>query len=131
MLFNSFQFLLVFLPLALIGFYAVAAFSRLWLALVWLVVSSLVFHAYWKASYTWLFVGSITANYAIGWLCLQGGPLRSALHRKLALIGGITFNLGLLAYFKYASFIAEFVWQTSGFFVDLGRITLPLAISFY
>lgn len=136
MLFNSFEFLLCFLPVVLIGFYVLARARNLSLVLVWLVGSSLLFHGYWKASYTWLFVVSIGANYLFGLACrptkgLQETVRRTALRRKLAIVLGVIFNIGLLAYFKYAMFFSEVILHATGVFINVGDIILPLAISFY
>lgn len=131
MLFNSFEFLLLFLPITLIGFYLLARLGSLWLVLTWLIVCSLFFHGYWKASYTWLFVVSIIANYFIGRACL---PSRSPWwqHGRIwALVSGLVLNLGLLAYFKYAGFLADILVQLGGPYINVGEIVLPLAISFY
>jgi len=131
MLFNSFEFLLLFLPVTLIGFYALARIGSLWVVLAWLIACSLFFHGYWKASYTWLFVVSIVVNYFMGLACLPSqsrGPRHS---RTWVLVAGLAFNLGLLGYFKYAGFLADMVARFGGPFMDVGEIVLPLAISFY
>jgi len=44
---------------------------------------------------------------------------------------GVAVNLGLIAYFKYAGFLAGAANQMFGTRIDLGEITLPLAISFF
>jgi|SRR5262245_18807229 len=130
MLFNSFEFLLLFLPAVALGFYLIAQFQRLAPVLLWLIACSLVFHGYWKASYTWLFVTSMAANYCIGqvfWLCREA----STFVRKSVLIIGIGFNIALLGYFKYAFFFAEILRDVTGYQWESGEIILPLAISFY
>ncbi len=127
MLFNSFGFLLLFFPITLLGFYSIAMLQSLRLAQCWLILCSLIFHAYWKASYTWLFILSMVINYGFGLICRVSA-------KRLALIGlisGIIFNLVLLAYFKYAGFLGNLVLITSGYYINVGEITLPLAISFY
>lgn len=132
MLFNSFEFLLLFLPVTVLGFYLLAKVGRLPLVLVWLILCSLFFHGYWKASYTWLFVISIVVNYQFGLACLPSAlGDKGRRYRKAAIVGGISFNLGLLGYFKYVGFFADIVWQVSGRFFEVGEIVLPLAISFY
>ncbi len=129
MLFNSFEFLLLFLPITLLGFYVLARFGNLKVVLVWLILCSLFFHGYWKASYTGLFVVSIVVNYCFGRICQ---PSRFGDRtRKIAVILGVAFNLLLLGYFKYAGFFALAFWQLSGKYIEIGDIVLPLAISFY
>lgn len=124
MLFNSYVFLFGFLPAALAGFYLLR-----WLApatvVGWLLLSSLVFYGYWDIWNVPLLVGSIVVNYAIGLRLAVDGPARRPL-----LICGLVFDLGLIAYFKYAAFVAWNVSALSGwsFAVHVG---LPLAISFF
>jgi len=64
MLFSSWQFIFVFLPIAVAGFFAIPARAqvvRKW----WLLATSLVFYAYWKVEYVPLLLFSIGFNYAI------------------------------------------------------------------
>lgn len=130
MLFNSFEFLLLFLPLTLLSFYALARLGNLKVVLVWLILCSLFFHGYWKASYTRLFVVSIVVNYCFGRVCEPSRYGESK--RKIAVMIGVAFNLLLLlGYFKYAGVFAEAFWQISGKYIEMGDVILPLAIFFY
>lgn len=129
MLFNSFEFLLVFLPIVLVGFFVLGRVAGLASALVWVIVCSLIFHGFTHASFTSIFVFSIVVNYGFGALCGNDVPSRRA--RFWFLTAGICFNLGLLGYFKYAGFLASTYWHLTGHFIDVGDIALPLAISFY
>lgn len=127
MLFNSFEFLLLFLPVSLLGFFLIGRLGNVKFALTWLITCSLLFHGYWKASYTWLFVVSIITNYWMG-LAIES---TKGVWRIRMLVGGLIFNLGLLGYFKYSGFFANVVSALGGPFVNVGEIILPLAISFY
>ena len=124
MLFNSYIFLLVFLPSAVISFYALNRLSRT-LAILSLVAFSLVYYAYWNAAYVPLLLATVPVNYALGRRIQAAAGRRRA--ARLLLILGVAGNLGLLAYFKYAHFIAGLVGMAGG----IGSIVLPLAISFY
>jgi hypothetical protein len=128
MLFNSYEFLVIFLPLVVAAFYLLGRLGSLTVALLWLVVASLLFHAYWKASYTWLFVGSMAVNYLFG---LAFRHVRSAIARKGLVTAGIVFNLALLGYFKYAGFLSDLMSDLLSVEWNFGTIVLPLAISFY
>src|SRR5262245_33254791 len=130
MLFNSFEFLLFFLPAVTAGFYLLARYRRLAPALLWLIGCSLVFHGYWKASYTWLFVASMLINYGLGLIFWNLAEARTFL-RKAVLFIGIGANIAILGYFKYASFFAEIVRDVTGRLWEPGEIIVPLAISFY
>lgn len=118
MLFNSAQFLFLFLPVAVAG-YLLLLRRHTEASIWWLLLASLVFYSAWNSLLLPLLIGSIVANYLIVlWMT------RSR-HRTAILVGGLVFNLGLLFYFKYAGFVAGAVgisWQA---------VVLPLGISFF
>lgn len=127
MLFNSWNFIVHFLPVTIAGFYLLP--SR-WLTprKLWLLLASLYFYAYWKIDYLPLLLGSILFNYAIA-----EGMIRShasVMARRL-LTAGIAGNLLLLSYFKYTNFAVHVF--SAVIQKDLGHfnIILPLAISFF
>lgn len=134
MLFNSYSFLFVFLPIALAGFFAL---RRQTARLVFVVVASYVFYAYAEWWFPALMVGSTTISYAGGLLVARTPPGRS---KKMYLGLGLVGALSLLAYFKYAEFLAG---QTSALVATITGtglpslkelthgILLPAGISFY
>jgi alginate O-acetyltransferase complex protein AlgI len=130
MLFNTFAFFLVFLPIALAGYFFLSKFS-IRLSIGFLLIASVVFYIYWNVAFLPLLLGSVATNYAVGrWITRkkEAGNTRGA---KLALILGLTFNLGLLGIFKYLDFvIANVVWLTGADIKPLG-IVLPIGISFF
>jgi alginate O-acetyltransferase complex protein AlgI len=126
MLFNSYPFILVFLPVVLAGVYLLRGFGRRWLEIL-LVFASLFFYAWWDVRYLPLLLGSVVVNY-LGALFIE--RTRS----RLALAAIITFNLGLLGYFKYFGFFSKVAsdalpWEPWD--VTLLALILPLGISFY
>jgi len=128
MLFNSYIFIFLFLPIALVGFYVLSKTSRSEAKFLWLVVASFLFYGWWNASYLIIILGSIVVNYAVGTV-LSGEHGNRA--KKLILFLGVTANLGLLGYFKYANFFVDTINQVTGFNIPLDNIVLPLAISFF
>lgn len=94
----------------------------------WLVAASLFFYAWWNPSYLILIVFSILFNFSIGVILAQN---KANVHLKKILIFGVTANLALLAYFKYANFFVENFVNFTGFEFYLSPIMLPLAISFF
>ena len=102
MLFNSFIFILVFLPIVLLGFFALAQASHR-LAAGWLTVASLVFYGWWDPAYVVLLLASISVNYYLG---ARIARLRrgTTIAGKRWLLVAIAANLALLAYYKYAIF---------------------------
>ncbi|MYN03959.1 MBOAT family protein [Pseudoduganella sp. DS3] len=112
MLFNSFAFIFLFLPLALAGYQLLRRHGVMWLA-----ICSLFFYAWWDWRFLPLLLISICLNFTAGRaMCRQGGMLR-----RLVFYGALAINLGLLVWFKYAAFL---------FGIDPG-LPLPIGISFF
>lgn len=130
MLFNSYEFLLVFLPLTILVFVLCGRLVGKRAAFGSLVVASLVFYARWNPSYVLLIAGSIVFNYGIGFLQRRVIEKRGKGSKGL-LAFGVIANLGLLGYFKYANFFVETVAKTTGLAWQIEPIILPLAISFF
>ncbi|MEH6582659.1 MAG: MBOAT family O-acyltransferase [Halioglobus sp.] len=127
MLFNSAEYLFLFLPLALVVYLFLARRGGKETQFLWLVLVSMFFYAVWEPVYLALILGSITANFIFGKkLAYARGRSR---HWWLVL--GLTFNLGLLAYFKYTGFFVETLNHFWLWLIPLPEITLPLAISFF
>jgi alginate O-acetyltransferase complex protein AlgI len=127
MLFNSWQFIFVFFPATALLFFLVPASFRLGRKVV-LIVASLAFYGYWKIEYVPLLVGSIIVNYALAEGIIR--PPRPLTSRFL-LILGVTLNLLLLGYFKYANFGLNVVGSILERDFPPIDVILPLAISFF
>ncbi|MEB3827620.1 MBOAT family O-acyltransferase [Phormidium sp. CCY1219] len=130
MLFNSYEFICVFLPIALLGFFTVGKIGHYRWAIAFLVAASLFFYGWWNPPYLLLILGSILFNYCLGSL-LSKDSVSSTLKRKGLLIFGMAVNLGSIGYFKYANFFADTVNAIANANIDLGDIFLPLGISFF
>ena len=128
MLFNSFEFLLAFLPIVLIGYFAFNRLSGRW-GNAWLVAASLFFYAWWRAEYLALLAASIAVNFAVG--CTLMRRAAQGMPDRTILVGGIAFNLLLLGYFKYANFFAENVAALAGTAAPHFDVILPIGISFF
>jgi alginate O-acetyltransferase complex protein AlgI len=128
MLFSSPVFLFWFLPLVLFFYYVVERKYRNWVLLFF----SLLFYGWGEGEMLTIMLVSTIINYIFG---LQIQKSSSYTNRKLFLLLGITSNLLLLLYFKYANFfvdnynfaalqlgISTLVWE---------KVVLPLGISFY
>ncbi|MBO6948163.1 MAG: MBOAT family protein [Rhodospirillales bacterium] len=89
-----------------------------------LVLASLFFYAWWDPPFLALLLVSVVINYGFGvWGCRS--------RSRTILWFAIAFNLGLIAYFKYAGFLAATTNDVFGTTLSFGQITLPLAISFF
>ncbi|MEG1518834.1 MAG: MBOAT family O-acyltransferase [Cetobacterium sp.] len=128
MLFNSFEFIFLFLPITLIGYFVLNSFEKEKLAKGYLVLASLFFYGYFNYSYLLLIIASILFNYFIGDLLVSK---HHAVNKKIFLIIGVIFNISLLGYFKYFNFFVSNVNLIFNTNLKLLNIILPLGISFF
>ncbi len=129
MLFNSYEFILVFLPLVTVVYYWLKSTAPTAAPILWLIAASLFFYSWWRPEYLLLLLYSIIGNYSLG-LYLGNTGIRQRLKRYV-LIVGIAANLTLLAYYKYANLLIDAVNHIAGQQWDGLTILLPLAISFF
>lgn len=123
MLFNSFEFIVVFLPVTLLVYFALTHNGLDNASKVWLLLASLFFYSWWNPNYLPLILISLTFNYLVG-RRLGKKPT------KLLLGIGIVANVSALVFFKYFNFLAE---NFNNFFnghIGLFDLILPLGISF-
>jgi D-alanyl-lipoteichoic acid acyltransferase DltB (MBOAT superfamily) len=128
MLFNSFEFILAFLPITLVGFFVIGRSVSRDAAIGFLVLASMFFYAWWRPIYLLLIVGEICMNFLLGraLLAQQGRPRSRAL-----ITAAIALNIAILGYFKYTLFLVGVFDQLTGTDYVVGAIILPLGISFH
>lgn len=130
MLFNSYEFLFAFLPITWIGHEILRRLGLRAAAMAWLAAASALFYASWNPRLLPVLLVSILINYAVGgWLGRQARRSRRGSRVLLAL--GLTFNLGLLGYFKYTNFLVDNLDLLFGLDLVLAKIALPIGISFF
>ena len=131
MLFNSHEFIFLYLPIGLFGFFWIAGTSHR-LAALWLTVASLFFYGWWNPKFVLLLLASVSFNYgmayAIGHARVTG---TKASQVKRLLIFALAANLALLGYFKYTNFFITTANAVVGTGWTLSSIALPLGISFF
>jgi alginate O-acetyltransferase complex protein AlgI len=128
MLFNSFKFLFVFLPVTMLGFQLLGRYGRRPVVL-WLAVMSVVFYAAWNPVFVLFLLASIAINYLVARL-IANSPEGSPPRRRLLTLG-IVLNLLPLFYFKYLyKTLLLAVWLHLGHFTP-HSVLLPLGISFF
>jgi alginate O-acetyltransferase complex protein AlgI len=128
MLFNSFAFLLVFLPLALAAHAAVERYQPQYRLLL-LTLLSFAFYGYWD----WRFIPLLGLSILINWLVAQAflrGRAAGA-EQGWIIISAIAANLFVLGVFKYTGFLVDAVNGLTGIGVIRPEIALPLGISFF
>ncbi len=128
MLFNSYTFVLLFLPLCIIGYYILNYNKKYEYGLVFLVIMSLWFYGYYNLWYLFIIIGSVFLNYLLYRVMQKVSGKKT---RKTIMIVGLIANLMILGYFKYTDFLiksANFVFKAE---IPLLKIALPLGISFF
>jgi D-alanyl-lipoteichoic acid acyltransferase DltB (MBOAT superfamily) len=126
MIFNSFQFLLLFLPITVTGFYLLGRTSQRGAAL-WLLLASFVFYCSWDVRFLPILLLSMGGNY-LACTRITAAP-QSA--KKGWLWAAVVFNLALLGYFKYANFFIATINSVASRDIDLLTLILPIGISFF
>ena len=125
MLFNSAEFLFLFLPIALFGTFAIRRVHRR-ASFGWLVACSLFYYGYWSPHFVTLIIASIAANFAVA-----KRLARRAHSAPKLLTFGVGLNLAVLAYFKYFNFFVDNLSFLTGESYDVMRVVLPIGVSFF
>src|SRR5436190_8024784 len=112
MLFNSYAFLLVFLPLALVSYALVDPYPRLRMPVI--ILLSLIFYGYWDVRFVPLLVLSILINWFAAKYYIQT-------RQGAVITATIALNLALLGFFKYMNFFADT-------FTSLGMPVVPFVM---
>ena len=127
MLFNSYEFIFIFLPITFFVYFYLNKKRLGDVAKGFLVCSNLFFYAWWNIYYLPILIISVIFNYFIGRLLLNENL---KICKKQVLIIGIVCNVAFLAYFKYSDFLIQNFNAISGSKINLLHISLPLALSF-
>lgn len=131
MLFNSLEYIFLFVPIVLCVYFFLNKKHLVVGASVWLVIASLFFYGYLNPSYLLpLILISICFNFAVG-SGLNNLKFKSKINKKAILIFGLICNLLLLGYFKYMDFFISSINSLLQLDFRLLHIILPLGISFF
>lgn len=134
MLFNSYIFILFFLPVTVAGYFLLHRIGLHTLAKIELILMSFWFYGYFNPSYLWIMCSSICFNFLLSKFIQRNWNLASSgvrFFRKLLLTLGILFNLALIFYYKYYDFFVENINQAFSLDFQLKNVVLPLGISFF
>lgn len=127
MLFNSYIFIFLFLPIVLVGFLYLRHKAPIY-PITWIVTASLFYYGWWKPEFLILLLASISINLIFGKVLIHRNLSQTA--SRITLASGIIFNLSALAYFKYAGFFIININELFGAGLPIPNILLPLGISF-
>ena len=128
MLFNSYPFIFVFLPVALAGYEVASRFNQRAVVL-WLGFISLAFYGWWQPSLLVILLGSIALNYTAA--AFISGRIASPIGSRFWLCVAIILNLLVLGYYKYLIPSMNFFSSTFGLSKHWANVVLPLGISFF
>ncbi|MBO0738161.1 MAG: MBOAT family protein [Alphaproteobacteria bacterium] len=130
MLFNSYTFILAFLPATFCGYHGLRQIGLDRAAVGFLGLASLFFYGWWNPFYLVLLIALILANFVLARrLVLLAVERRTA--RRAVLAIGIVGNLAVLGYFKYANFLVTNIDHLRGVHAAIATVVLPLGISFF
>lgn len=130
MLFNSYEFIFLFLPVTIFVFFKIGRLGHANAALSWLVLTSFFFYGWWNPVYLVLILLSIIFNYIFGFI-LSKKITQDSIVKKSMLTFGVASNICLIGYFKYFNFFAVNANAYAGTNFSIEEIILPLAISFF
>ena len=128
MLFNSYNFIFLFLPLVLIGYYGLNYLKQYKLALGYVTCMSMWFCGYTNIQYLVILLISIFVNYILTEFMSK---TKYDTGRKMLLLVGLLWNIGGLFFFKYYNFFIENINAVFKTDIAFLRLILPLGISFY
>ena len=127
MLFNSYQFVFVFLPVVLVVFFSLGRLNRSWAA-GWLALASIVFYGYWSVNYIPLLLGSVAFNFFCGRALARRAQTPKG---RYLLIASVAANLLLLGFYKYTDFFLTTINDVAYTQIPMLAVVLPIGISFF
>lgn len=130
MLFNSYEYIFLFLPLTFFIYFYLLQNRFVVGAKGFLVFASLFFYSWWNIAYLPIILSSMLFNYVVG-NSLNENFKKVKVSKKSLLTFGIVSNVLLLGYFKYSDFFIENLNILSGSSISLLHLALPLGISFF
>ncbi len=130
MIFSTYKFILVFLPMTFVGYYILNHFKLYSLSKIWLVIASLYFYSQGSPDFFPFFLASVFGNYVVG-ITLSNLLEQEKRQRQLLLLIGVLSNVALLGYYKYTDFFIQNINMVAGTDFTLKRIVLPIGISFF
>ncbi|MBF0102653.1 MAG: MBOAT family protein [Desulfobacterales bacterium] len=124
MLFNSLEFIFIFLPIVIAIYFILERLRLQYVAMISVIAASFFFYGYWNWKYTGLLAISISVNYLFG---------KTIERTKSGWITAfaIALNLSMLGYYKYTAFFLSTINDLLNGQLNIPNIILPLGISFF
>jgi len=130
MLFNSYIFILVFLPIVACVYFLASTHLHRQLAISWLVIASLFFYAWWNPVFLPIIIVSVLFNFFLG-ASIRTTKAKNPRYALLLMLFGVAANLMALGYYKYFNFFIDNLNFVFNLKISVTPIALPLAISFF
>ena len=129
MVFSSYEFIFIFLPLAFAAF-AIAQRAFGWEAAFAVTgLASLIYYGQWSLKLLAILLISVVTNYVVGNMLIR--MTKAGRPSGWLLAVAVAANLLSLGYFKYMNFFIDVANQTTGAGFSHIDIILPVGISFY
>ncbi len=130
MLFNSYSFIFIFLPLVATVYFLLQRYFAVKWSRLFLLLASLCFMSLWNVYFALVLICSVLFNYAAG-STLSLAVERGARNKKMIFIAAIAANILFLGFFKYSNFFLDNVNAVFATQVQPLNILLPIGVSFY
>lgn len=132
MLFPTYEFCFLFLPITLFTYFILGSYCRKpEVSHLFLVLASWFFYGYFEISYLAILIGSNLFNYVSALALYYFFNRKNTIAAKVTFTGSIGVNLLLLGYFKYYDFFVENINSIFHRNLTVMHIVLPLGISFF
>ena len=128
MLFNSIEYLFIFLPIVFCIYFFLNKIKLYNIAKFFLLIASLYFYGSYKVEYVPILISLILFNYLISFSFKFNITNKI---KKSILICGVIGNILILLYFKYFNFLIEEISKITNFTFNTMEVILPLGISFF
>lgn len=128
MLFNSINYIFLFLPTVFIVYFLLNKYNLFKSSKFFLLLASLYFYGTYRWSYVYIIICSIAFNYIISILFSKE---INGKYRKPLFILGILGNILILLFFKYFNFVSDIFANTPLNALSTFHVIMPLGISFF
>ena len=126
MLFNSLEFIVIFLPIVIFLNYYLNK-KNIFYSKILLIFTSLIFYGAWNIKLLPLLIFSILVNFILSNLIIKSKNYI----KKIYVFSGVSLNILVLGIFKYTNFFIEnynFLFSSE---IKLLNLIFPLGLSFY
>lgn len=131
MIFTSYSFILLFLPLVAVIYFSLNAYASVNVARFFLLAASLFFMGFWNVGFAAVLMISVLFNYGCGLALTRAAESPGNRITKVIFLTAITGNILLLGFFKYANFFLDSINVLFSTHWSSLQWVIPLGISFY